>query len=246
MCAFVKRPEAGSPESLCCCFHSLCAGPGVHTGSPVQPVLCSGLNPPALLGSTRLDWTWKTHTLTNTFNLSFWIKMSLQTLPSVDIWYFDFDLCIIYLDIVTSVGLGRAFRNSCTAEMSLSISSSVLMWWGSSTESHVNPAWCTWERTDGDRRRVEAEKNQTGRKKRIHAFTYIHNLANTHMHKHSLYAKFCLLGHTHCGCQRVGTFLWTDRPTNKTRPESEPFHFILVIYAFTFERHFIIMFHSHT
>lgn len=70
-------------------------------------------------------------------------------------WYLT--LSIIYLDIVTSVGLGRAFRNCHTAEMSLSISSSVLMWWGSSTESQVNPAWCTWARTN-EKKRVEAEK----------------------------------------------------------------------------------------
>lgn len=84
-------------------------------------------------------------------------------------WYLT--LSIIYLDIVTSVGLGRAFRNCRTAEMSLSISSSVLMWWGSSTESQVNPAWCTWVRTNG-KRRVEAEKN-CGEEKEVSAFTHI-------------------------------------------------------------------------
>lgn len=135
------------PEFLCCCFQSLCADPVVHTGFPVQPALSSGQNPPAPLGSTHLDLTWK-HML-NTFNLSFWIKILIQKSTSAD---FKLSVWYIYLDIVTSVGLGRAFRNSCTAETSLSISSSVLMWWGSSTESQVNPAWCTWETTRGRRR----------------------------------------------------------------------------------------------
>lgn len=132
------------PEFLCCCFQSLCANPVVHIGFPVQPALSSGQNPPAPLGSTHLDLTWK-HML-NTFNLSFWIKILIQKSTSAD---FKLSVWYIYLDIVTSVGLGRAFRNSCTAETSLSISSSVLMWWGSSTESQVNPAWCTWQRPHG-------------------------------------------------------------------------------------------------
>lgn len=34
----------------------------------------------------------------------------------------------VYLDIVTRVGFGSALRKSCTAEMSVSISRSVLMW----------------------------------------------------------------------------------------------------------------------
>lgn len=131
------------PEFLCCCFQSLCANPVVHTGFPVQPALSSGQNPPAPLGSTHLDLTWK-HML-NTFNSFLEITFIFrswhpQTLNSV---------LYVYLDIVTSVGLGRAFRSSCTAETSLSISSSVLMWWGSSTESQVNPAWCTWQRAHG-------------------------------------------------------------------------------------------------
>lgn len=46
----------------------------------------------------------------------------------------------VYLDTVTRVGLGRASRSRRTAATSLSISSSVLTWWGSSTVSQVNPA----------------------------------------------------------------------------------------------------------
>lgn len=49
MCVFVKSPEVASPKSLCCCFYSLCANPVNHTGFPKLPVLCSGLNPLALV-----------------------------------------------------------------------------------------------------------------------------------------------------------------------------------------------------
>lgn len=121
---FVRRPDAGSPASLCRCAHSLCAGPVVHKGAPVQPVLCPGLNPPAPQGNIHLDWTCK-HTSAHGRGSLLWVLMSAEK---------------HYLDIVTSVGLGRAFRICCTAETSLSISSSVLTWCGSSTESQVNPA----------------------------------------------------------------------------------------------------------
>lgn len=214
--SFVKRHEAGSHESLCCWFHSLCAGPGVHTGSPVQPVLYSGLNPPAPKDSTHQGWTWKMLKTskqcyvvylpwTDKFKIIFvsgrlaplplthcarlaWFTNKHQQhllqgykklasslvsaklhssipqqpsarcqcqrcriLPVPSQWIELFD-SVIYLDIVTSVGFGRAFRNSCTAEMSLSISSLVLMWWGSSAESHVNPAWCTLHTGDEEKR----------------------------------------------------------------------------------------------
>lgn len=122
----------GGPESLCCCSHSLCVSPVVRTGSPVQPVLCSAPSPPAPRGSIHPDWTWTTRSKTHfilTLTLIKYIRKSHEALHVV-----------IYLDMVTSVGLGRALRNSCTAEMSLSISSSELMWCGSSPESQVNPA----------------------------------------------------------------------------------------------------------
>lgn len=68
-------------------------------------------------------------------------------------------LAVVYLDMVTRVGLGRASRNSRTAATSPSISSSVLTWWGSSTVSQVKPAWWTWERAHarGGQRPAEEE-----------------------------------------------------------------------------------------
>lgn len=54
------QPRPGSPECQHRCCHSLCAGPGAHIGSAVQPELCSGWDPPAPPGSTRPGWTWKT------------------------------------------------------------------------------------------------------------------------------------------------------------------------------------------
>lgn len=66
----------------------------------------------------------------------------------------------VYLDIVTRVGFGSALRKSWTAETSVSISRLVLMWWGSSAESQVNPAWCTCRRGDEEDQRMEQQKEE--------------------------------------------------------------------------------------
>lgn len=175
------QPRPGSPECRHRCCHSLCAGPGAHIGSAVQPELCSGWDPPAPPGSTRPGWTWKTpdnrvsgqlsplcpaggdkqrgvlagksvfKVTKSSWESCFELRSALTMLPMLPV-------SGVYLDIVTRVGFGSALRKSSTAEMSVSISRSVLMWWGSSAESQVNPAWCTWTRGDEEEQRMEQQR----------------------------------------------------------------------------------------